>query len=213
MSTWNCAVVASSTRCGHYNTMASVPTCNVKWFLFYCDGGSSHARCHAWMIAISITMPQCHAQCVLGSGLILAAYNLACIVYKTENTRGDSCAMTGCINAQCNVHTTHVVFKWCISQSACDCRQGQGDAFSDASKGFWLDMMKACSMRGDAGQPGLQMAAERLISVHLAYAEELMATSRREHARAEAEALEAQKVSALTPSLSLHMLFFFLFVL
>ena len=121
--------------------------------------------------------------------------------------------MTGCRNAQCNVHTTNVVFKWCILHTACDCRQGQGDAFSDASKGFWLDMMKACSMRGDAGQPGLQMAAECLISVHLAYAEELMATSRREHARAEAEALEAQKVSALTPSLSLRMLFFFLFVL
>jgi len=92
--------------------------------------------------------------------------------------------------------------------------------------------MKACSMRGEAGQPGLQMAAERIISVHLLYAEELMATSRREHARAEAEALEAQKVLLafllfvfrttlghkdifffhnhrirLTPSASLHMLF------
>ena len=49
-------------------------------------------------------------------------------------------------------------------------------------------------MRGAAGQPGLQMAAERLISVHLLYAEELVATSRREHARADAEALDAQKV-------------------
>ena len=86
-------------------------------------------------------------------------------------------------------------------------RQGQFDGYSEASKEFWLDMMKACSMRGDAGQPGLQMAAERLINVHLAYAEELMGTSRREHARAEAEVLEAQKVSALTSSLSLHMLF------
>ncbi|KAL0038316.1 hypothetical protein WJX77_001887 [Trebouxia sp. C0004] len=75
---------------------------------------------------------------------------------------------------------------------------GHGDAYSDASKGFWLDMMKACSTRGDAGLPGLQMAAERLISVHLAYSEELMATSRREHARAEAEVLEAQKYLELT---------------
>ena len=70
-------------------------------------------------------------------------------------------------------------------------RQGPFDGSSDASKECWLDMMKACSMRGDAGQPGLQTAAERLINVHLAYAEELMGTSRREHARAEAEVLEA----------------------
>jgi len=101
-----------------------------------------------------------------------------------------------------NIFGVHVML--CTS---CDCRQDHGDAYSDASKGFWLDMMKACSMRGDAGQPALQMAAERLISVHLLYAEELMATSRREHARAEAEALEAQKVRALTTIFSLHTLF------
>ena len=104
-----------------------------------------------------------------------------------------------CVYNICGVHV--------MLCTSCDCRQDHGDAYSDASKGFWLDMMKACSMRGDAGQPALQMAAERLISVHLLYAEELMATSRREHARAEAEALEAQKVRALTTISSLHTLF------
>jgi len=67
---------------------------------------------------MSMTMPQCHAPCVLG---VLSL--LACIVYKTENTRGDSCAMTGCKmhNAMCIQHmwyssdafyTLHVTAGW-----------------------------------------------------------------------------------------------------
>lgn len=134
MSTCNCAAAAFLTKVECFSTMASVPKCPVKWFVFI-----------EW-------------------------WQLPCVM--------------------CDLH-----------------RQGQMDGYSDASKGFWLDMMKACNLRGAAGQPGLQMAAERLINIHLAHAEELMATSRREHARAEVEVLEAQKVSTLTLSLSLQMLF------
>ena len=45
------------------------------------------------------------------------------------------------------------------------------------------------------GLPGVRMAGERLICVFLDWSNELMATSRCEHAQAEAVLLEAQPVS------------------
>ena len=73
----------------------------------------------------------------------------------------------------------------------------ESDTYTQLSKGYWLDMMKAMVLRSQAGLPGLAVCADKLINVMLDYSTELMSTPRSEHERAKKELLEAEQVRRL----------------
>ncbi len=73
-------------------------------------------------------------------------------------------------------------------------RLSGAERYTDLSKGCWLDMMKACSLKDEAGHPGLQMASSQLVRTILDSAEGVKGKSRAEQQQYEAVVLEAQQV-------------------
>ncbi len=75
------------------------------------------------------------------------------------------------------------------------CRLSGADVYSERSKDYWLDLMKAASLQGEAGNPGLMMASSNLVKSVVNVARLLVGKSWVEYKQADKMLKEAQQVN------------------
>ena len=78
------------------------------------------------------------------------------------------------------------------------CRLTGIEAYIDASKACWQDMMRASRVKEEAGEPGMMMACGKLVELTLDCARERMSTTTADYAGAEALIQEAEEVQIVT---------------
>ena len=76
----------------------------------------------------------------------------------------------------------------------CTYRISGADVYTERSKEFWLDLMKAASLQGEAGIPGLMMASSNLVKSVVNMARLLVGRSWVEYKQADKMLKEAQQV-------------------
>ena len=74
--------------------------------------------------------------------------------------------------------------------------------YSERSTSHWLELMKACSVQGEVGNPGLMMSSSGLVMSHVNLASLLVGQSWKEYKQAERVLKQALLVSLLPCSAS-----------
>ena len=69
--------------------------------------------------------------------------------------------------------------------------------YSERSTSHWLELMKACSVQGEVGNPGLMMSSSGLVKSHVNLASLLVGQSWKEYHQAERVLKQALLVSLL----------------
>ncbi len=77
----------------------------------------------------------------------------------------------------------------------CTDRISGADVYSERSKDYWLDLMKAASLQGEAGNPGLMMASSTLVKFAANMARLLVGKSWVEYMQADKMLKDAHQVS------------------
>ena len=77
----------------------------------------------------------------------------------------------------------------------CTDRISGADVYSERSKDYWLDLMKAASLQGEAGNPGLMMASLNLVKSVVNVARLLVGKSWVEYKQADKMLKEAHQVN------------------